>query len=167
MRLFAAILMEGAVREALVQAQTAMRGRGRGSFPRPEMLHLTLAFLGEVPDVAPARAAVEMLRGTGPLTLTVRGAGRFGDTWWAGVGPNPELEARALELQGELRRRGIPIAQRPWRPHITLARHYRPKGGEPELCLEPESMEVRQVLLLESLQREGRAVYEVRHAVTL
>lgn len=69
------------------------------------MLHLTLAFLGEVPGDAPARAALETLRGTGPLVLTVEGVGRFGDTWWAGVRPNPELEARALGLQAELRRR--------------------------------------------------------------
>jgi 2'-5' RNA ligase len=53
MRLFAAIAAEGAVREALVQAQAELRRLGRGSFPRPEMLHLTLAFLGEVPGDAP------------------------------------------------------------------------------------------------------------------
>ena len=46
MRLFAAIAAEGAVREALVQAQAELRRLGRGSFARPEMLHLTLAFLG-------------------------------------------------------------------------------------------------------------------------
>ena len=116
MRLFAAIAAEGAAQEALVQVQTELRRLGRGSFPRPEMLHLTLAFLGEVPSDAPARAAVETLRGTGPLVLTVEGVGRFGDTWWAGICPNPELEARALGLQAELRRRGMAVEDRPGYP---------------------------------------------------
>lgn len=167
MRLFAAIAAEGAVREALVQAQAELRRLGRGSFPRPEMLHLTLAFLGEVPGDAPARAALETLRGTGPLVLTVEGVGRFGDTWWAGVRPNPELAARALGLQAELRRRGMAVEDRPWVPHITLARHYRPKSGLPELSLPPGSMEVRQMVLLESLQQDGRAVYALRYAAEL
>ena len=154
MRLFAAIAAEGAVRETLVQA-------------RPEMLHLTLAFLGEVPSDAPARAALETLRGTGPLVLTAEGVGRFGDTWWAGIRPDRELEARVLGLQAELRRRGMAVEDRPWVPHITLARHYRPKSGMPELCLPPVPMEVRQVVLLESLRQEGRAVYVLRHAAEL
>ena len=167
MRLFAAIAAEGAVRETLVQAQAELRRLGRGSFPRREMLHLTLAFLGEVPSDAPARAAVETLRGTGPLVLTAEGVGRFGDTWWAGIRPDRELEARVLGLQAELRRRGMAVEDRPWVPHITLARHYRPKSGMPELCLPPVPMEVRQVVLLESLRQEGRAVYVLRHAAEL
>lgn len=167
MRLFAAIAAEGAAQEALVQAQAELRRLGRGSFPRPEMLHLTLAFLGEVPSDAPARAAVETLRGTGPLVLTVEGVGRFGDTWWAGIRPNPELEARALGLQAELRRQGMAVEDRPWIPHITLTRHYRPKSRLPELSLRLVSMEVRQVVLLESLHKDGRAVYALRYAAEL
>ena len=52
-------------------------------------------------------------------------------------------------------------------PHITLARRYRPKGEMPQLSLPPVEMAVREVLLLESLQREGRSVYEVRRAAAL
>ena len=50
MRLFLAIQLSPAVREALLTAQDALRRQGRGSFPPPENLHLTLAFLGEVPE---------------------------------------------------------------------------------------------------------------------
>ena len=114
-----------------------------------------------------SRAALETLRGTGPLVLTAEGVGRFGDTWWAGIRPDRELEARVLGLQAELRRRGMAVEDRPWVPHITLARHYRPKSGMPELCLPPVPMEVRQVVLLESLRQEGRAVYVLRHAAEL
>ena len=52
MRLFAAIRLSPAAEDALVYAQDILRRAGRGSFPRREMLHLTLAFLGEVEDIA-------------------------------------------------------------------------------------------------------------------
>ena len=97
----------------------------------------------------------------------VEGVGRFGDTWWVGVRENSALEHLALGLQEDLRRRGFAIEARPWMPHITLARHYRPKGEMPPPSLPPVEMEVREVLLLESLQREGRSVYQVRCASTL
>ena len=167
MRLFAAIRLSPAAEDALVRAQEQLRRGGRGSFPRREMLHLTVAFLGEVAHPAPAMAAVEALRGTGPFPMTVEGVGRFEDTWWAGVRENPALEALAMRLQADLRRRGVSLEKRPWRPHITLVRHYRPRGEPPVLTLPPVTMEVRGVVLLESLRREGRAVYEARHQVRL
>ena len=70
MRLFAAIRLSPAAEDALAEAQETLRRAGRGSFPRREMLHLTLAFLGEVEDAARAEAAVEALRGTGCLLYT-------------------------------------------------------------------------------------------------
>lgn len=167
MRLFAAMRLSPAAEDALAKAQETLRRAGRGSFPRREMLHLTLAFLGEVEDAAPAEAAMEALRGTGAFSLTLEGTGRFGDTWWAGVAENPALETLALGLQRDLRRRGFSLEERPWRPHITLVRHYRPKGEPPVLTLPPVTMEVGQVALLESLRREGRAVYETRYGVKL
>ena len=99
MRLFTAIRPSPAAEEALLAAQAELRRLGRGSFPRREMLHLTLAFLGETADAAAAEAAVEALRGAGPISLTVEGVGQFGDTWWAGVGENPGLERLALGHQ--------------------------------------------------------------------
>ena len=43
MRLFTAIRPSPAAEEALLAAQAELRRLGRGSFPRREMLHLTLA----------------------------------------------------------------------------------------------------------------------------
>ena len=54
MRLFTAIRPSPAAEEALLAAQAELRRLGRGSFPRREMLHLTLAFLGDAPDAAAA-----------------------------------------------------------------------------------------------------------------
>ena len=46
MRLFIAVSLSPPVREALLAAQRELRRQGRGAFPPPENLHLTLAFLG-------------------------------------------------------------------------------------------------------------------------
>ena len=92
MRLFAAIQLSPAVREALLTAQADLRRQGRGSFPPPENLHLTLAFLGETADLPGARAALNAAV-CRPFTLAVGGTlGHFGDLWWAGVRGDPALE---------------------------------------------------------------------------
>ena len=162
MRLFAAIGLSPAAEDALVYAQDILRRAGRGSFPRREMLHLTLAFLGEVEDIAPAEAAVAALRGTGPFPLTLEGVGRFGDTWWAGIRENPALEALALGLQADLRRRGFFLETRPWLPHITLVRRWQ--GEAPQVTVPHASMVVRQISLLRSDQIDGKRIYtELSH----
>lgn len=167
MRLFAAVRPAGLSREVLEQALGALRRQGRGSFPHPSDLHLTLAFLGETERADAARAALETLAGSGRFSLTAEGLGRFGDTWWAGTVPCPELEALAAAARRALEAEGFSLEKKPFVPHITLARHYRPKGEMPQLSLPPVEMAVREVLLLESLQREGRSVYEVRRAAAL
>ena len=79
MRLFLAIQLSPAVREALLTAQDALRRQGRGSFPPPENLHLTLAFLGEAEDPTRARAALSEVS-CRPFSLAVGGPpGHFGD----------------------------------------------------------------------------------------
>lgn len=167
MRLFAAVRPAGLSREVLEQAQRDLRRQGRGTFPHPDDLHLTLAFLGETERLDAACGALETLAGSGRFSLTAEGLGRFGDTWWAGTAPCPALEALAASARRALEAAGFSLEKKPFVPHITLARHYRPKSGMPELCLPPVPMEVRQVVLLESLRQEGRAVYVLRHAAEL
>ena len=116
MRLFLAIQLSPAVREALLTAQDALRRQGRGSFPPPENLHLTLAFLGEAEDPARARAALSEVS-CRPFSLAVGGPpGHFGDLWWAGVRADPALEELAVSLQADLRSRGFCQEDRPWLP---------------------------------------------------
>ena len=80
MRLFAAVRPEGLSREVLEQVLGALRRQGRGTFPHPAALHLTLAFLGETERVDAARSALETLALSGRFSLTAEGLGRFGDT---------------------------------------------------------------------------------------
>jgi 2'-5' RNA ligase len=96
--------------------------------------HVTLAFLGEVPDErlddvrAALVAAVARWRAKqAPTQLRLGGGGRFGrgrfTVLWVGlrgdVGP---LAALATAVRKELKRARLPYDPKPFRPHLTLAR---------------------------------------------
>ncbi len=157
MRVFVAIRFSPAVRAVLLDAVDALRRQGQGTFTRPENLHLTLAFLGEVEDPAPVREALAAVCTGGAFSLTVEGLGRFEDLWWAGVRDNERLEALALRVQNALRQAGFPIERRPWRPHITLVRRWR--GPKPCLTVPDAPMRVERVSLMKSERVDGRLVY--------
>lgn len=103
----------------------------------PDRWHLTLLFLGAVPEetVAPLVTAVGgAVAAAPPMRLRLAGGGRFGSVRrpqvaWAGlegdVAPLVELAAR---LAGAARRLRLPVEDRPFRPHLTLGR-WRP--GQP------------------------------------
>lgn len=97
--------------------------------------HVTLAFLGEVPDDrAPAaesavRAGVARWRAAGedPPALRLAGGGRFGrrrfTVLWVGLrGDVDRLQALGTAVRRELRRGRITVDPKPLRPHLTFAR---------------------------------------------
>lgn len=96
----------------------------------PERWHLTLAFLGEVPDPrALSGPCAEVCAGSPPLRLQLRDSGRFGrgGPVWVGVaGDTTGLGALAEELAVACRREGIEVDRRPYRPHLTVGRRGRP-----------------------------------------
>jgi 2'-5' RNA ligase len=92
----------------------------------PERWHLTLAFLGEVPDDR-LPAAVAALADAEPVTLRLAGGGRFGrgrfTTLWTGVtGDVRALDALARTVRRALKRARLPYDRKPLKPHLTLAR---------------------------------------------
>ena len=165
MRLFVAIRFSPAVRAVLLDAMDALRRQGQGTFTRPENLHLTLAFLGEVEDPASVREALAAACTGGAFSLTVGGLGWFEDLWWAGVRDNERLEALALRAQDALRQAGFSVERRPWRPHITLVRRWR--GPRPRLTVPDTSMRVERVSLMKSERVEGKLVYTELRAFRL
>lgn len=94
---------------------------------RPEQWHVTLVFLGEVGDVARGELTRRLHRAAGrhpPLSLAFGGGGRFGHRvlWTAVQGDRDGLRALADSARAAARRCGLPVEQRPHRPHLTLAR---------------------------------------------
>ena len=111
--------------------------RGELRWVRPEAIHLTLKFFGDIPEsaVADIAAVVEpAAAGAAPFSLAIGGAGVFPDqrrprVLWLGMnGDVPRLVLFQQGLEAELGRIGFPAEERPFRPHLTLARIKSPRG---------------------------------------
>lgn len=135
-RTFIAVELPGVARAAL-QAHIARLSRAlpRVRFQPPDSPHLTLAFLGELDDeqlAAATQAAVAAAPTVSPFTLTVAGLGVFGPpsaprVLWCGVGGDvPVLSRLQAALADQLAAAGFPREQRPFAPHLTLARFKPP-----------------------------------------
>jgi len=96
---------------------------------RRDQLHVTVRFLGEVP-AEQAADLVRAIEAMPPLALELRlgAAGTFGPSArptvvWLGVGMSDEESATLLGyLDRAIGAAGLTLADRPWRPHLTLAR---------------------------------------------
>ena len=101
-----------------------------------DRIHLTLHFLGHLPvrdvEALPSRLR-QVVEGFTRFTLAARGVGAFpnfnhAQVVWAGIG-GADLP-RLLELQAALavplQQAGLPVEDRRFRPHLTLARVARP-----------------------------------------
>ena len=116
---------------ARLRAHVAERApAARLTWAAPERLHLTVRFIGEV---APATAETIAAALAPPLplpafTFTVGGLGTFPPrgaprVLWAGLRSGPdELHALDRAVTGRLLPLGVPPEDRPYSPHLTLAR---------------------------------------------
>ena len=140
-RVFCAVELPAGVRaraaEVIARLRTAVP-EVRASWERVEKLHLTLKFIGEI---APGR--VEALKGAAAhaalhsqaFTLALSGAGAFPPrgnprVLWLGI----EDSAGALinlhsRLEEECAAAGFAREERPFHPHLTLARIRAPQGA--------------------------------------
>jgi 2'-5' RNA ligase len=133
LRLFVACELPSDVRAALEAIQRELRARGgeKLRYVRPEGIHVTLKFLGEVPRsrVAPIQEALATAVPT-PAGLRLRPAalGAFGGRQrlrviWIGLeGDTQKLAELASRVEGALEGLGFPRERRPFAAHLTLAR---------------------------------------------
>ncbi len=131
MRLFVGVFPPAEVRDHLAARVATLATFSTDVNTRrvpPERWHLTVAFLGDVPDdrTGVAVDAVGRVR-VEPFPLRLTGAGRFGrgrfTTLWAGVaGRTDSLDRLARAVRRELRGERLPYDRKPLRPHLTLAR---------------------------------------------
>lgn len=123
-----------AVREVVetVRAMPLPHGARDVRWVRLDGLHLTLRFLGPTPEplLAPTIAAVETVAAdaAGPISIELSGTGTFPSgrrprTLWIGINDGVEaLAALAAQIESALVAIGWPPDDRPFRPHLTLAR---------------------------------------------
>jgi 2'-5' RNA ligase len=127
-RLFVALTPPPDVVTELWTASEALRNEQPGlRWALPDQWHLTLAFLGEVGEGATSDLVARLGRVAGrhpPLVLSLGGAGRFGNRvlWTRVRGETDGLRRLAASARAAARRARVPVEDRPYRAHLTLAR---------------------------------------------
>jgi len=181
-RLFISLDLPQAVKEAagevqrrLQETQASRNVRWDISWTKPEGMHLTLKFLGEV-EARQAQEVREVLAEAGrpfrPITIQVEELGSFPTMQtprviWLGIKePSGELIRLQKRVDQVLAPLGFPPEARDFHPHLTLGRVKSPKGREvlvqalqdrKAVCLGEWRLE--ELDLLRSVLQPGGAVY--------
>lgn len=133
-RAFYALWPTAAARDAVAALAREVAAETGGRAPVAANIHLTLAFLGEVPvaRIAALQAMGAAVAGTVPafeLSLDRVGTFRGSGIAWAGAADAPaELTRLVAELNAAFSGEGFAIDSRPFHAHVTLARRCR-KGS--------------------------------------
>jgi 2'-5' RNA ligase len=176
MRLFIALALPDDLKERLAGLQ---RGVKEARWVKPENLHLTLRFLGEL-DGHQARDVDAALASLGGEAFSMRLAGLdcFGDgrklrALWVGVEDPEPVKHLQAKAERAVQQAGIAPNGRKFKPHVTLARFKKAPSPDLSSYLQSHSLfrsepfPVTEVILFSSfLAREG-SIYrpEARYAL--
>lgn len=178
MRAFVAVFPPPEVQEALAGAAHRLPVVGKARLTPPANVHLTLKFLGDVPedDLSRVAEALESLRERHePFEASISGFGAFPSPkkariLWAGIGQGSDrLRALARDVDESLEPLGFERENRPYFPHLTLGR----ARGRPVVLETVETpspvpgFPVRRVDLVQSVLGEGGAAYSTLAAYPL
>ncbi len=134
MRLFLAIELSDPFRKHLLKLQNALRPLApRIAWTRPDNLHLTLKFLGQVPDhhVKPLADSLSHLSTSTPIDLHATHLVGFPPAGpvrivAAALAAPPSLLQLVSRIESACHSLGFPREPRAYTPHITLARAREP-----------------------------------------
>jgi len=171
LRLFISINCDHETKNLLLSVQDIIKSQSfKGSFSRPENLHLTLAFIGETSkEKVPAICSVireALQQATTPFELVFSRTGCFRhsnkELWWVGADRADPflviLKNLRQRITNGLSAKGIPFDNRPFSPHITLGREI--KHETPIVIPEQEIVfPVNRVSLMKSERLNGTLVY--------
>lgn len=137
-RLFIAVPVAEDVRAAIGELMTRVAGApieeravGQPRWVRVEGLHITLRFLGPTPDMRQREVGAvvaEAARGVAPFRIVLAGGGAFPNQYrprvlWIGIAQGArELAEIAGRINVDLSKLGWTPDDRPFNPHLTLAR---------------------------------------------
>jgi RNA 2',3'-cyclic 3'-phosphodiesterase len=129
MRIFIAIDLDDEIRTKISRFLEGVHGFAPDArWVRPESLHITLKFIGEQKPER-VEALTNRLRSVEGRAMEIHFAGHgFFPTakaprvFWIGIEAGPALEKLAGNVDAAVAELGIPREDRPFSPHLTLAR---------------------------------------------
>ncbi|MCX6844753.1 MAG: RNA 2',3'-cyclic phosphodiesterase [candidate division WOR-3 bacterium] len=173
-RAFVAVEISEGARRQIADRLAILRREPGGPvrWVRPELMHLTLAFLGEVaPDFIAAATLrlTEVASGHRFFTMQLKGLGAFPSpsrarVVWIGVAQGrDEVCALQAGVVKALRSVGHQPERRPFSPHLTIGRVRVPAdvSGAVAGQFESESFAIKRVVLFRSVLEPSGPVYSV------
>ena len=173
-RVFCAIELPRPTRDLVLQHIACLKAAvstARASWSRDANLHLTLKFLGEIPQTSVpdiSHAASRAAASVQSFSIRLEQAGVFPSqrqprVLWLGIN---DLSAKLAELRARLEtessRAGFAKEGRPFHPHLTIARLRQPAGAQAlagahqQMEFEPVEIAVSELLVIRSeLSSEG------------
>ncbi|MGD9589479.1 MAG: RNA 2',3'-cyclic phosphodiesterase [Pyrinomonadaceae bacterium] len=145
----------------------------RVGWERPEKLHFTLKFFGDVEDdlIPSLRSMIETVAGEAKVFEAIlAGTGRFPPKGeprilWLGAADNGNMRNLAERIESEASKLGFLKEKRRFTPHLTIARLREPFASHGlalahlETAFEPVRFEVHGITLYESTLLPGGSVY--------
>ena len=166
MRLFVAIDIPDDVKAALDSFQRRLRSTAKLNWSPVEKLHITTKFIGPWPEarldeMTRALAGVPV---AGSIDIRVKGIGWFPNerrprVFWAGVDGGEPLRVLARDTDQAVATQGIPLEERPYSPHLTLAR--KAPRCEPSHSIERLLWKIHQFHLVQSQTYTEGARYQI------
>ena len=150
---------------------------------RPENIHLTLKFFGNVEEsrVEPILQSIEgLIRRTSPFSTKVQGMGAFPHSknprviWMGLIDETKGLTSLQKSLEGALEKIGFEPEGRPFQPHLTLGR-VKSSREKDDLIEKMEKhreeafgeVEVEEVILFKSELKPTGPIYTVLRKLKL
>jgi len=138
-RLFIAIKIPEDIRSSFASLLKEFRAIApQVKWVRAGNLHVTLKFLGETEStkLGALQNVLSAIRSAEPVNLEFHGLGFFPNenrprVFWAGMEASANLKALAAEIDQAAHRIGFPLEERPFAPHLTMAR-FQPPGIPPK-----------------------------------
>jgi 2'-5' RNA ligase len=139
MRLFTAIDLPPETTARLDALLNQLRPAARLRWSRAENLHVTTKFIGEWPEerLGELKTAFAEIPAVGEIAISLRGLGYFPNphqprVFWVAVHAPDSLARLAHLTEDATAALGVPREDRPYSPHLTLARlnaRYDPPGA--------------------------------------
>lgn len=129
MRIFVGIDLDDAIRNKIARFLEGVNGFApEARWVNPESLHITLKFIGEQKPEQVALIGQRLRKvESEPIEIGLSGYGFFPTAkaprvFWIGIQASPALRELAANIDKATGELGIPLEERPFSPHLTLAR---------------------------------------------